>query len=112
MRLCAASKPSPRLGPTAYAPLLPDLAAVRRACKLEVPLNVLATGALTRISRTEFAEAGVARISLGSGLARLAHAAIRDAARDILDGGDFHRLSGGASGAEIDALLAKGARPA
>jgi 2-methylisocitrate lyase-like PEP mutase family enzyme len=92
-----------------YAPLLPDLAAVRRACAaVRVPVNVLATGALAQEPRSALAEAGVARISLGSGLARLAHAAVLGATREILENGDFRRLAAGASGAEIDRLLAAG----
>jgi 2-methylisocitrate lyase-like PEP mutase family enzyme len=95
-----------------YAPLLPTMATVKRACALKVPVNVLATGPMLREPRSAFAAAGVARISLGSGLARLAQAALRDASRDILGAGDFSRLAGAASGAEIDDLLAQGARPA
>jgi 2-methylisocitrate lyase-like PEP mutase family enzyme len=94
-----------------YAPLLPDMTAVKRACALKVPVNVLVTGPLVGPPLSAFAAAGVARISLGSGLARLTHATLRDAARDILGAGDFRGLAGAASGAEIDDLLAKGARP-
>jgi 2-methylisocitrate lyase-like PEP mutase family enzyme len=94
-----------------YAPLLPDLEAVRRACKaVRVPVNVLAAGPMLAHSRAALAEAGVARISLGSGLARLAHAALVGAAPAIL-GGDFSGLAEAARGADIDALLARGARP-
>jgi 2-methylisocitrate lyase-like PEP mutase family enzyme len=92
-----------------YIPLLPDIDAVRRTCAaVAVPVNVLVTAPLTACSRGEFAAAGAARLSLGSGLARLAQAALRDAGRDILDQGDFRRLADGASGSEIDALLAEG----
>ena len=59
-----------------------------------------------------FAAAGTARISLGSALARLAQGALVAAAGDILGSGDFRRLAQGAGGGEIDALLARGARPA
>jgi 2-methylisocitrate lyase-like PEP mutase family enzyme len=91
-----------------YAPLLPDLDAVRRACKaVRVPVNVLAAGPMLAHSRAALAEAGVARISLGSGLARLAHAALVGAAPAIL-GGDFGGLADAAKGADIDALLARG----
>jgi 2-methylisocitrate lyase-like PEP mutase family enzyme len=95
-----------------YAPLLPTMASVKRACALKVPVNVLAAGPMLREPRSAFAAAGVARISLGSGLARLAQAALRVASRDILGAGDVSRLAGAASGAEIDDLLAQGARPA
>lgn len=93
-----------------YVPLLPDTAAVARLCAaVPIPVNVLATGPLARASRDEIAAAGAARISLGSGLARVAHRAVVDAGRAILDDGDFSRLAGAAPGAEIDALLARGA---
>lgn len=94
-----------------YIPALPDLAAVRRVCAaVPVPVNVLATGPLAAVSRAELAAAGAARISLGSGLARLAQATVRDAARVILDAGDFSPLRRVASGDEIDALLEAGGR--
>jgi 2-methylisocitrate lyase-like PEP mutase family enzyme len=92
-----------------YAPLLPDIAAVRRVCKaVRVPVNVLAAGAVRELPRAELAAAGVARISLGSGLARLAHAALLNAAPTVL-AGDFRPLADAAAGTDIDALLARGA---
>jgi 2-methylisocitrate lyase-like PEP mutase family enzyme len=92
-----------------YAPLLPDLDAVGRVCRaVRVPVNVLAAGAMREVSRADMAAAGVARISLGSGLARLAHAALLRAAPAIL-AGDFRPLAEGATGAEVDPLLAQGA---
>ncbi len=95
-----------------YAPLLPDLAAVRRVCAaVPVPVNTLAAGALLGEPRAALASAGVARISLGSGLARVAQGAMIAAAREVLGAGDFRRLRDGAKGAEVDALLAKGAGP-
>ena len=95
-----------------YAPLLPDLAAVRTVCAaVAVPVNVLAVGPLTAASRADLAAAGTARISLGSGLARLAQAALLEAARDILGAGDFTRLARGASGRDVDPLLERGSPP-
>ncbi len=94
-----------------YIPLLPDLAAVRTVCDaVAVPVNVLATGALATASRQALAAAGTARISLGSGLARLAHAALVEAAGEILGQGNFRRLAEGANGKAIDALLEQGGR--
>jgi 2-methylisocitrate lyase-like PEP mutase family enzyme len=93
-----------------YIPMLPDLLAVRALCDaVPVPVNVLAPGPLCEMSRAMLGEAGAARISLGSGLARLAQATLIGAAREILDSGKFGSLEGGASGSEIDALLASGA---
>ena len=93
-----------------YAPLLPDVATIRRVCAtVRIPVNVLAAGAMTGSDRATLAAAGVARISLGSGLARVAQAAVLASAREILDRGDFRSLAAGASGTDIDALLARGA---
>lgn len=93
-----------------YIPLLPDLDAVRSVCAaVSVPVNVLAAGPLAACTRTDLAAAGAARISLGSGLARVTHAALVAAARDILGPGDFQAVTRGMSGRDIDELLAKGA---
>ena len=67
-----------------------------------------AASTLTGTRADGLAAVGVARISLGSGLARVAQAALLAAARAAL-AGDFRPLAGGAGGAEIDSLLARGA---
>jgi 2-methylisocitrate lyase-like PEP mutase family enzyme len=93
-----------------YAPLPPDMDGVRAICAAtSKPVNALAAGPFTAITRTAFAAAGVARISLGSALARVTHAALIETAHDIINRGDFAALGRGARG--VDALLAKGARP-
>lgn len=89
-----------------YVPFPPapeDLA--RIAASVKVPVNALAAGPFARLDRADFARMGIARISLGSALARLTHRAIRDAARSILDEGSFLPLAGGLPGAEVDAML-------
>ena len=92
-----------------YAPLLPDLGTVATVCAaVRAPVNVLAAGPLAGASRAELAKAGVARISLGSGLARLAQASLIGAVREIVANGDFRALAGGARGADVDALLEAG----
>jgi 2-methylisocitrate lyase-like PEP mutase family enzyme len=92
-----------------YIPLLADLAAVTQVCAaVDVPVNILATGPLTTASRADLAAAGAARISLGSGLARLAQRALVDSARDIFELGAFTRLAQGASGRDVDEMLVKG----
>ena len=91
-----------------YAPLLPDLAAVRRACAaVSVPVNVLAAGPMPRRAAADLAAAGVARISLGSGLARLAHAALVEAAPRSSAATSAGWRAG--RGTDIDALLERGA---
>jgi 2-methylisocitrate lyase-like PEP mutase family enzyme len=93
-----------------YLPLPPDTDGLRAVCAaVRGPVNALAAGAFTRLGRADFAALGVARISLGSALARLTHRAILDGARPIFATGDFTALGQGASGAEIDRLLEAGA---
>lgn len=93
-----------------YVPMPPDMDAQATICRAtEKPVNALAAGPFTKITKAEFAAAGVARISLGSALARATHKVIRDAAQAMFDAGDFSLL-GGVSGDEIDALLAEGRR--
>lgn len=72
------------------------------------PVNALAAGPLKALTVAELAAMGVRRISTGSQIARLTHAAIRDATAAMLDHGSFAPLAGTASGDEIDALLLKG----
>ena len=70
---------------------------------------MLAAGPMLAHSRAELAAAGVARISLGSGLARVGQGAILAAARAAL-GPATSAARRRAPGAEIDALLARGGR--
>lgn len=95
-----------------YLPLPPGLDDLRRICaSVSKPVNALAAGPFTAVSRQAFAEAGVARISLGSALARATHRVIVDATRAFLEEGDFTPLGRGIGGGEVDGLLADGARP-
>jgi len=57
-----------------FAPLPRSMDDLKRICQeLTAPVNVLAAGHYTRIRLQEFANAGVARVSLGSSLARVTH---------------------------------------
>ena len=98
-----------------YLPLPASLDEVALICRsVARPVNALAAGRFARHSRAEFARAGVARISLGSALARATHRVIVDAARAMFGEGSFEplaRLMPKGGGAAIDALLAQGARP-
>ncbi|MBL9051469.1 MAG: isocitrate lyase/phosphoenolpyruvate mutase family protein [Tabrizicola sp.] len=89
--------------PPGKAELAQVLAAVRK------PVNALAAGPLKSMSVAELAGMGVRRISTGSQIARLTHAAIRDSVTAMLSKGSFQPLMATASGDEIDALLALGA---
>ncbi len=90
-----------------YAPLPETVDDLRRICnEIEMPVNVLTAGPVyTALTRQDYADMGIARISLGSALARVTHAAMLSGARAILSKGDFSELGNAASGAEIDRLL-------
>jgi 2-methylisocitrate lyase-like PEP mutase family enzyme len=93
-----------------YLPVPPgrdELARVLAA--VTAPVNALAAGPLRGLTVGEMAAMGVRRISTGSMIARVAHAAVRGALEGMLGGGSFAPLMAAAAGSEIDALLAKGA---
>jgi len=93
-----------------YVPLPPGPAELKQVlAAVTKPVNALAAGPLRDLTVAELAAMGVRRISLGSQVARLAHAAIRDAVTAMLRDGSFRPLKAGAPGKEIDALLAAGA---
>lgn len=93
-----------------YVPLPASMDDLARICAAtSKPVNALAAGAYAKVTLAEFAAAGVARVSLGSALARATHRVIHDAARDMLQQGDFSALAHSISGAEVEALLEKGA---
>jgi 2-methylisocitrate lyase-like PEP mutase family enzyme len=92
-----------------YVPIPGDKAALKRVVDaVTVPVNALAVGPLGRLTRAEFAALGVGRISLGSLLARMIQRTIHDAAQAILGEGRFDSHPP-MSGAEVDALLERGA---
>jgi 2-methylisocitrate lyase-like PEP mutase family enzyme len=72
------------------------------------PVNALAAGPLKQLTVAELATIGVRRISTGSQIARLTHAALRDATTAMLGQGSFAPLMATANGDEIDALLLQG----
>ncbi|MEC5322107.1 isocitrate lyase/PEP mutase family protein [Aurantimonas sp. A3-2-R12] len=93
-----------------YVPAPPGIDELRRVLgAVSKPVNALAAGLLQRLSVAEFAALGVRRISLGSTLARVTHAAIRDCMREIVTEGRFAGLEAAVAGAEIDAMLKAGA---
>ena len=83
-----------------FAPGLPNLDAVAAVCSsVSKPINVLVFGALAAHSVEEFAKAGVARLSLGGGLANAAYGALVEAAQEIKTSRSFAAL-----GARRDAV--------
>lgn len=93
-----------------YVPVPASLEDLKRIVgSVSLPVNALAAGPYARFKKSDFAEIGIRRISVGSAIARLAHAAILRASRAALDEGDFAPLLEAAKGATIDDLLARGA---
>jgi 2-methylisocitrate lyase-like PEP mutase family enzyme len=93
-----------------YLPVPPGRAELRQILTaVTKPVNALAAGPLRSLTVAELAAMGVRRISLGSQIARVTHAAIRDSVTAMLRDGSFAPLTGAASGNEIDALLRDGA---
>ena len=73
-----------------YAPGLKDLATIRAVvAAVKKPLNVLMASADPALTVRDLGEAGVKRISTGSGLARLGLAAFMRGARALKDQGSF-----------------------
>ncbi|MEM6467779.1 MAG: isocitrate lyase/phosphoenolpyruvate mutase family protein, partial [Pseudomonadota bacterium] len=89
-----------------YVPMPPSMEDVARVCQATTkPVNAIAAGKFAKVSRDDFAAAGVGRISLGSALSKVTHAALLKAAKGILNDWDFSELVNGASSEEIEALL-------
>ncbi|MFQ6548932.1 isocitrate lyase/phosphoenolpyruvate mutase family protein [Aestuariibius sp. 2305UL40-4] len=88
-----------------YAPLPPDMDALARlTAAVNAPVNALVVGAFAKEPRSAYAEIGVARLSLGSALARATQRTILEAA-EAMFGGDFTPLTRTAPSSKIDAML-------
>ncbi len=93
-----------------YLPVPPGRAELRQVlAAVTKPVNALAAGPLRKMTVADLAAMGVRRISLGSQIARVTHAAIRDCVTAMLGAGSFAPLMAAASGDEIDGLLQQGA---
>src|SRR4051812_34198595 len=91
-----------------YAPALPDLDTVRKVCQsVDRPVNVLASPAFTV---AELADAGVARISLGSALSRAALGAVSAAAREMTESGTFTFIRSALPYAQSNELMSRRAQ--
>ncbi|MGF1553044.1 MAG: isocitrate lyase/phosphoenolpyruvate mutase family protein [Paracoccaceae bacterium] len=93
-----------------YVPVPGDERALARvvAAAGPTPVNALAVGPLAALGREGLAALGVARISLGSALARMTHRVLLGAGRAMLAEGRFDSHPG-VSGEAVDRLLAAGA---
>lgn len=89
-----------------YAPMPASMDEMKAICAAtELPVNALAAGPFAAFTKAQFAEIGVARISLGGALARVTHRALYETGKAILDEGDFSRLAQGLSGSLTDEML-------
>jgi 2-methylisocitrate lyase-like PEP mutase family enzyme len=70
---------------------------------IDAPLNVMAGPGAPSVA--ELASLGVARVSVGSGIAQAAHALVRRAARELLDAGTYDALADGLDYGELNALV-------
>ncbi|MGJ7041232.1 2-methylisocitrate lyase-like PEP mutase family enzyme [Shinella sp. BE166] len=93
-----------------YVPVPPGAEELRRVVQsVSKPVNALAAGPLRQLTVPQFAEMGVRRISLGSTIARVTHAAIAEQMEAIVKDGSFAKLSAAISGDRVNAMLAEGA---
>ena len=82
------------------------MGALARICaQTTAPVNALVAGPYTAQTQAAFGKIGVARLSVGSALARVTHRALYDAAQTMLGVGDFSALRAGIGSDKIDALL-------
>ncbi|MFD1159730.1 isocitrate lyase/PEP mutase family protein [Roseovarius aestuarii] len=88
-----------------YVPAPPNVEEMKRiTASVSVPVNVLASGQFSTLTRRNFAEMGAARLSIGAALARVAYGAAIDVASGML-GGDFSGLSRAIDEDDINKLL-------
>ena len=88
-----------------YAPGLRNLDEIKTVCAALAPTPVNALVSAGGPTAAEFAAAGVRRVSLGSGLARMAYSAFYSAAKEIKEHGTFNFARGGLSFSELNAFM-------
>ena len=92
-----------------YAPLPPDMDALAEICRsVSKPVNAICAGKFTRYTLQDFANIGVARVSLGSALAAVTHKAIVDCAKTMFESGNMSLLGNTQRDNLIDLLLEEG----
>ncbi len=89
-----------------YAPGLRDLETIRRVvAAVQKPINVVMSSADPQITARQLADVGVKRISVGGALARLAFAAVREAAVAMRDAGTFTWVRDTFPGKDLKAIF-------
>jgi 2-methylisocitrate lyase-like PEP mutase family enzyme len=91
-----------------FAPMLtpnaPEISAIVQAVGPK-PVNVLVSRPDSNLTVAQLADLGVRRISVGSGLARVAWGAFIRAARELVNDGTFDGFADAASGTELNNLF-------
>ena len=89
-----------------YAPGLPDLKALQTLCsEVSLPVNALVVGSLAQHSVAELAQAGAARLSVGSMLSRHVLGRLVQAAHETLEQGSFAWTGEIGAGPQIDGVM-------
>jgi 2-methylisocitrate lyase-like PEP mutase family enzyme len=92
-----------------YLPVPPDRAGLAQVlAAVKTPVNALAAGPLRALTVQDMAAMGVRRISTGSQIARVTHAAIRDCMAGMLGEGSFAPLMRAMPGDDVDRMLIQG----
>ena len=92
-----------------YAPAVTDPDEIKTLiAAVDRPVNVLSGIGGNSLTVADFASLGARRISVGSTLWGIAHAAVREAALTLLEGGGFDAFSKGLSYPETNALFSQG----
>ncbi|MFD8795686.1 isocitrate lyase/phosphoenolpyruvate mutase family protein, partial [Streptomyces vinaceus] len=87
-----------------FVPGVVDPATVTELVKgIDAPLNLLAGPGAPPVA--ELGSLGVARVSLGSGVASAAYDVVRRAAEELIAGGTYTALDGGLPYGELNTLL-------
>ena len=89
-----------------YAPNPPDMSALEKVVKCtRKPVNALVAGPYTGQNRDAFTKVGVARISIGSSLARVTQRVMYDIGKAMLENGDFNTLKNSLGSDFVDQIL-------
>ncbi|UJQ93863.1 isocitrate lyase/PEP mutase family protein [Mariluticola halotolerans] len=91
-----------------YAPMVADMDALQSICRaVSKPVNALCAGRFSQYGLADFARIGVARVSLGSALARATHKIIHDTGLAMFERGDMTGLGATVSSDIVDPMLRK-----
>ena len=88
-----------------YAPCLPTLDDIKAVCSAVAPKPVNVLVGANGLTAADLANTGARRISLGSGLSRVALSAFLNAAREMKERGTFSFAQGGASYSELNNFM-------